>query len=369
MKILHLPLWAPNKNDIQLGNFIQEHISLSAINNEVHSLVFFTDENIENIKIESSADVTRIYYPKSRNRIINFFRFLKAAKIGVEGLKKKGFEPELVHCHVAGRNLWLAQKYYSNKPIVLSEHWSGYLNGNFESQSYLVKKYLIRKINRCDIVTSVSAHLAEGMRFQGVKNRILLLQNVIRCREKLDLNKSEGINFLIVADLLDEVKNISGAITAMHHLHSKYPEIKLYIIGDGPDSDALKNTVKALGLEAKISFLGRLVQTEVQNHLLNADCTIVNSNYETYSMVTIESILTGVPVIATRCGGPEQFVNTQNGFLIPKSDSVSLEKAMEEMIQNRMDFNPKAVRESLSEDYSVDKVEKDLTEIYLGLTE
>lgn len=369
MKILHLPLWAPNKNDIQLGNFIQEHISLSAINNEVHSLVFFTDENIENIKIESSADVTRIYYPKSRNRIINFFRFLKAAKIGVEELKKKGFEPELVHCHVAGRNLWLAQKYYSNKPIVLSEHWSGYLNGNFESQSYLVKKYLIRKINRCDIVTSVSAHLAEGMRFQGVKNRILLLQNVIRCREKLDLNKSECMNFLIVADLLDEVKNISGAITAMHHLHSKYPEIKLYIIGDGPDSDALKNTVNSLGLEAKISFVGRLVQTEVQNHLLNADCTIVNSNYETYSMVTIESILTGVPVIATRCGGPEQFVNTQNGLLIPKSDSVSLEKAMEEMIQNRMDFNPKAVRESLSEDYSVDKVEKDLTEIYLGLTQ
>ena len=94
MKILHLPLWVPNKNDIQLGNFIQEHIALSAINNEVHSLVFLSDENIEKIKIESSSNATRIYYPKSRNRIINFFRFLKAAKMGVEAVKKKGFEPE-----------------------------------------------------------------------------------------------------------------------------------------------------------------------------------------------------------------------------------------------------------------------------------
>ena len=71
--------------------------------------------------------------------------------------------------------------------------------------------------------------------------------------------------------------------------------------------------VLKLKLEDRIQFLGRVVQEDVQQLLLKADCTIINSNFETFSMVALESILTGCPVICTSCGGPEQFINKSKG--------------------------------------------------------
>ena len=366
MKILHLPLWVPNENDIQLGNFIQEHISLSSKRNEIHSLEFFADPNLHQINIESNSGVTRISYPKSKFRALNLLRFIKASKIAINELRKIGFAPDLVHCHVAGRNLWMAQKYFPNKPIVLSEHWSGYVNGNFERQSFLMKKFILSRINKCNVVTSVSNHLKEGMIRQGVNKEIVILQNVIRYKEKTAIKETEQMTFLIVADLVDEIKNISGVLEAMKQLKLEHTHFKLIIIGDGPDSRVLKEKINVLDIETQVSFVGRLAQQEVQDYLLKADCLIVNSNYETFSMVTIEAILTGVPVIASRCGGPEQFVNAKNGLLIPKRDKKSLVNAMKEMYQNRSQYKPNVVRSSVKENYSLDRVEDQLNEIYIG---
>lgn len=364
MKILHLPLWVPNENDIQLGNFIQEHISLSSKRNEIYSLEFFADPNLHQIKIDSFSGVTRISYPKSKLRALNLLRFIKASRIAIYELRKIGFVPDLVHCHVAGRNLWLAHKYFPNKPVVLSEHWSGYLNGNFERQSFLMKKFILSRINKCNLVTSVSNHLKEGMIRQGVNKEIVILQNAIRYKEKTAVKETKEMTFLIVADLVDEIKNITGVLEAIKQLKLEHPHFKLSIIGDGPDSLVLRDKVNALDVQSQVSFVGRIVQQDVQDYLLKADCLIVNSNYETFSMVTIEAILTGIPVIATRCGGPEQFLNAHNGLLIQKSDTESLIHAMKEMYQNRSKYNPSAVRSSIKENYSIDRVEYQLNEIY-----
>ncbi len=366
MKILHLPLWVPNENDIQLGNFIQEHISLSSKRNEIHSIEFFADPNLHQVKIESNSGVTRISYPKSKFRALNLLRYIKASRLAINELTKIGFFPDLIHCHVAGRNLWMAHKYFSNKPIVLSEHWSGYVNGNFERQSYLMKKFILSLINKCNVVTSVSDHLKEGMIRQGVSKEIVILQNAIKYKEKTAIKETEQMTFLIVADLVDEIKNISGVLEAIKQLKLEHPHFKLIIVGDGPDSPILKEKTNVLDLETQLSFVCRLAQQKVQDYLLKADCLIVNSNYETFSMVTIEAILTGVPVIASRCGGPEQFVNAKNGLLIPKRDKKSLVNAMKEMYQNRSQYKPNVVRNSVKENYSLDRVEDQLNEIYIG---
>ena len=357
----------PNENDIQLGNFIQEHISLSSKRNEIHSLEFFADPDLIKVKIDSNSGVTRISYPKSNFRALNLLRYIKASKIAINELRKTGFVPDLVHCHVAGRNLWMAHKYFPNKPIVLSEHWSGYVNGNFERQSYLMKKFILSRINKCNLVTSVSNHLKEGMIRQGVNKEIVILQNAIKYKEKTAVKETKGMTFLIVADLMDEIKNITGVLEALKELKLEHSHFKLIIIGDGPDSRILKEKTIALDIETQVSFVGRMVQQEVQDYFLIADCLIVNSNYETFSMVTIEAILTGVPVIASRCGGPEQFVNAKNGLLIPKRDTKSLVNAMKEMYQNRSQYEPNVVRGSVKENYSLNRVEDQLNEIYIGV--
>lgn len=362
MRILHLPLWTPNKSDIQLGNFIQHHISLSGKAHEIHTLEFFSDGSARNINVSSTKRLTSISYPKSRFKLIAFLWYLKAVRLSLRHLKKIDFDPDIIHCHVAGRNLWMANRFFARVPKILSEHWSGYVNGNFDKQSFIVKRHMIQQINKCDVVTSVSDHLSQSMYEKGVNNGIVKLQNVIRFKEKLELSSQVEMSFLMVADLVDEVKNVSGVIEAMNQLTKDYPFFKLVIIGDGPDMEILKN--KACNLEDHIHFVGRLAQDKVQDFLVKADCLIVNSNHETYSMITIESILTGCPVIATRCGGPEQFVNAENGILIPKSNLDGLKQAMKDLHRNRMNYEPQKVRNSVQGDYSESSLEAKLNSIY-----
>ena len=82
-----------------------------------------------------------------------------------------------------------------------------------------MKKFILTRINKCNIVTSVSYHLKEAMIRQGVNKEIVILQNVIRYKEKTAIKETEQMTFLIVADLVDEIKNISGVLEAIKQLN------------------------------------------------------------------------------------------------------------------------------------------------------
>ena len=364
MKVLHLPLWAPNESDVQLGNFIQQHIEVSRQTHDVYSIAFFSDSNLSNVLIRSEDYKIEVFYPKRRFKWCTLYWYIKACRLAIIQLKNDDFEPELIHCHVAGRNLWFASKYFGNKPYVISEHWSGYLNGHFDRLPFYFRRFLIGKMNRAKVLTCASSHLAESLIEIGVKKRIEILQNVIQHKEKKDGNVSDDFTFLIVADLVDEVKNITGVIEAISLLELDSSQLKLSIVGGGRDQKKLERLVKDKGMHSQVTFHGRCVQSVVQEYLLNANCLIVNSRVESYSMVTVESILTGCPVIATRCGGPEQFINGDNGILINTNDVNGLKDAILEMIRNKAIYTPEKVRNSIVNVYSEKSVKNHLDQIY-----
>ena len=364
MKVLHLPLWAPNKDDVQLGNFIQQHIALSKKGHDIHSIEFCSDASLKKVDIIDEEEKTVVSYPKSWLKWITFYWYLKACRLVYAHMNGKGFEPDLIHCHVAGRNLWFASKYFENTPYVLSEHWSGYLNGQFDHLPFYFKRFLIRKMNKSKVITCASSHLAESLIEVGVNKRIEILQNVIQYKEKNEGNISGVFTFLVVADLVDEVKNITGVIEAISLLELDSSQLKLSIVGGGRDQKKLERLVNDKRMGSQVTFHGRCVQGVVQEHLLNANCLIVNSLVESYSMVTVESILTGCPVIATRCGGPEQFINGDNGILINTNDVNGLKDAILEMIRNKVLYTPEKVRASIVNVYSEKSVKNHLDQIY-----
>jgi len=368
MKILHLPLWIPNKHNVQLGNFIQQQIELSSVDNETFTLGFISDRTIKRINVISNANSLTISYPSSNNKFISLFNYLKAVKISIQEFQKFNFSPHIVHCHVAGRNLWLAQKYFKGIPIIISEHWSGYISGEFKKQSFFLRKYLIKKINKCQCIISVSNHLTKALTEEGVKLKIKQIGNVIDVKEKHILGDSNEMNFFVIADLEDQVKNISGILNAFQLISSSYPKFKLNIVGDGTDSFKLKQRSISLKINENVNFLGRVTQNEVQNLLTKADCVIVNSNYETFSMITLESILTGCPVIATKCGGPEQFINKNNGLLIEKNNTAELANAMQYIFKKKTSYSPDKVRNSITEKYSKDQIRKELNLVYNSIS-
>src|SRR5690606_18660221 len=91
--------------------------------------------------------------------------------------------------------------------------------------------------------------------------------------------------FLVVADLVDRTKNISGVLRALAEVRGQGHDVSLAVIGDGPDREMLHGLAQSLGLGAQVHWHGRLPQHAVLPLMARAGTVIVNSNYETFSVV------------------------------------------------------------------------------------
>lgn len=349
--ILHIPSWYPNKDDVQLGIFIENQIEL--LNEEYNNIVLYIQGKKESKIIESNItiknNITRIHitYPSGKNFFSKARSFLNSVTTGLSKLLELNKKIDLVHCHVAGKNLWIAQKYFDNLPCLLSEHWSGYLNGNFELQPKWKQKLILKRINKCDKIFAVSQHLKDAIIGKGITSSIEIIGNhITQAKPKVKKPIKEN-KILVVSDLDNTTKNISNVISAFKNIQKEKPKATLNIIGGGKDFKLITDHIKFLKLENSVFLLGRLSQEEVLNEYANYDLLIVNSWIETFSMVTLEALSSGIPVIATKCKGPEQFITSANGILIPLDQPEALTKAMHQVLDNIHKYDPEEIRNSV----------------------
>ena len=127
------------------------------------------------------------------------------------------------------------------------------------------------------------------------------------------LGLPDGPLLLTVARLVPW-KGIDHLLGALHAV----PDARLLIAGDGPDEARLRALAASAGVEARVSFLGRVPREQMPLYLRAADYTALYSGYEGLSHVILESLLAGTPVIASDKGGnPEVVRHDHNGLLVP----------------------------------------------------
>ena len=94
------------------------------------------------------------------------------------------------------------------------------------------------------------------------------------------------------------------------------------------------------------------------------DAFVLASRSETFGVAYIEAMATGLPVVATRCGGPEEFVNEENGILAPPEDPEALAEAMKQMIHTRDRYDGAAISAFVRDRYSPRAVAEQITKVY-----
>ncbi len=369
-KVLFLPRWYPSENDIQNGVFIQKHAQAAALHNEVAVLYAEPTKGQGKLLKAKSDGLTEVivYYKDSGSGFLNGLSYLAAMKKGWKLIEKAGFTPNICHVHVLNRpallGLWL--KWFHRIPFIVSEHWSGYLTGKFKDKGVLTRWFTKLAVKEASGVTVVSEALKIGMMQCGLRADYKVLPNVVNIpssSESLDV-PAGCFTFLSVADLRDDVKNISGIIRAFARVIKENPEARLVIAGDGPDRAMLEGLVSSLGLQTACTFTGRLTNDEVIKLIPQTHVTIINSTIETFSVIALESIFSGRPVIATRCGGPEQFINNANGILIEPDNEKELAEAMKKVIENYHHYMAEKVRNSIQNIYSIEKIAAAIDQLY-----
>jgi glycosyltransferase involved in cell wall biosynthesis len=110
---------------------------------------------------------------------------------------------------------------------------------------------------------------------------------------------------------------------------------RLIVVGEGELRDELERLARELGISAVVRFLG---QTSNPYSLMNlADVLVVSSAWEGFSLVIVEALALGLPVVATDCpSGPAEILEQgRYGRLVPVGDPTELAAAVAETLENR----------------------------------
>lgn len=131
-------------------------------------------------------------------------------------------------------------------------------------------------------------------------------------------NTAKHYDVLFVGRLASN-KGVRSLLEAIATIRQTYPHIRLAIRGEGPLRSVLEAQIKAHHLQANVTFVPRLPDSEALAKLYNsAKMLVCASTVEGNPRVTVEAMACGVPVISSPVGiMPELITHGQNGLLFP----------------------------------------------------
>jgi len=377
MHVLLLPKWYPGRNDPQLGDFIRKqalaagafvrmsvlHIEAAPLQHDAIEYGLHESDGTWELAVRYKASGMRW---KPVRKAINLCRYWQAARIGWRRIVQERGTPDLLHAYILVRPAlfawWISRKH--RIPYLISEQSSEYLDGTYAAKGLLFHAMSKKLFRKAKAATAVSTMLGDALVRHGLCKQYEVVPNVVPGLERTLPSAGEHGHFMMVADLVDRTKNLSGVLRALAHVRAQDEKAHLSIIGDGPDRAMLEQLTDQLGLNGAARFLGRMPNAQVLECIATAHAVIINSNIETFSVVTGEALAQGKPVIATRCGGPQAFITEDNGVLIEPRDDQALEQAMLALLRREKHYDPTVIRASVGERFSPSAVGGAFASIY-----
>ena len=181
-------------------------------------------------------------------------------------------------------------------------------------------------IEQSDAVTAVSRFLRdETYRQIPVRKEIEVIYNFIdpdrhaiaepRC---IPQKKSQRQVTLMHISNFRPVKRTEDVVRIFARVRESL-DVRLVLVGDGPEYSRTRELVDTLGLSDSVRYVG--VVDEVAPLLKAADLLLLPSETESFGLVALEAMASGVPVVATDVGGlPEVVEHGITGYLAPVGD-------------------------------------------------
>jgi glycosyltransferase involved in cell wall biosynthesis len=262
--------------------------------------------------------------------------------------------PDLIHAqsgHWAGAAASRIATELS-RPYVLTEHFTGFQRDAIFPWRWPLVEEGYRNAHR---IAAVSRPLRRTLVEQGLASpsRIEVHPNLAPTSH-FTLPPSgrpapPPFRFVTVTRLIPQ-KNVDGLLRAFAQLIEDGDDARLVVVGDGPERGTLAHTSRRLGIDDWVSFRGRLDREAVRTALWNAHAFVLPSHHETFGVVLLEAMATGLPVVATRCGGPEDVVPPDTSRLVPRDDPDALADALREVLNDWSSFDADTIRA-----YTVDR--------------
>jgi len=355
--------WYPHADNPHSGTFVEAMAQAVAPWAEVDVVRFgrWHDGGRRTVERRGGLNVTHVSIPASTSVERRIWRRATA-------LYRELFERpvDLVHAHVyeSVQAAALASA-MADVPMVATEH-----------ASRIVRRELGRRdrwwtrlaMNSAKCVMPVGSGLQRALQELGVQAPMEIVPNVVSPEFQVALEtrrRPDGVFRLLSVGKLHEGKGIDIALEALSTVKDMFGDWIYYVIGaEGPAADALRRQVVRLDLNNRVKFLGVRSKAEIASYLQQSDVFLLPSRLETFSVVTAEALCMGVPVVATRCGGPEDFVSADAGVFAAPGDVEALANAIMTLYREQARFDRDAIARRYRRCFAPEAVGQQLYEVY-----
>lgn len=374
MKVLILPRWYPTPDDPYQGCFVRDQalalsragLQVTVMHPEVTSFrsrlpardVSYQDEGVSVLQARARSPIPRVE---------RAFSWMTERLVWrMEARWQRESNPDLIHAHVSypagAAALRLGRRW--GVPVVLTEHYSPFPTLLAHPWA---RKEAFEALAGATEVMAVSHALAIAMAAEGVSRPIQVVPNIVDLQHFVvtPLPETQILRLISVASLVPMKDHLTllEAVRLAGQQREARP-IHLTLVGEGPLRKELEATALRLGIADRVRFLGAQSREGVARALSESSALVVSSRAETFCVAAAEALCAGRPVISTRCGGPEDFLDARSGELVPVGDAEAMAASFHRLGDRLPELDPERLARKARATFSPSAVAARLLERY-----
>lgn len=371
----------PTKHDPSSGIFIQKESRLVSEFAEVNVIIPSV------VSTPLNKQYYRGYQPVKEPFPVTTFKYVSIPRRSFPSITKyslsnrllnivKNLSPDIVHLHALFPS-GISAKTLNNSgfKIVLTVHGGDWYS-NLENRKMM--KLVNESMHNAHQIIAVGQKLKSDIisKFPELASQTIHIphgidtQKFIPPKSKTFSQKNLGWNplkknILAVANLY-EVKGIHILVKAFAHLE-EFENYHLHLVAPRHQKDTKQKIIKLLeehNLQRHVSFYPSLSEHDLISYYQSADLFVSPSLKEGFGLAIAEAAACGVPVLATRSGGPEEILDPKIGYLVKVNSTDAIIQGIEKIIQELDQFSPIVMNNYISDNFGLTKKKEHLNKIY-----
>ena len=379
MNILVIPSWYPNGQDMLMGVYHKEFCEALAKRKNIKvNMLFIERERLSNplkyIFMKKSYVIKESGYQTFVKRMLNverisfnwqMKRYAKALEKAFQKYLKNNPKPDVLHAEVtipAGYAACLLGKKY-NIPVVVTEHAS-YYKDFFQGKNKKYTEFVLKNA----YFTAVSKYMLADLPSYVKRKKVIPNLVDTECF-KLERKPIKGLRIAKVC-AFRKGKRIEDLLSALRIIIDEYKikDVHLTIVGDGYLKEFYQNKCHELNLDSYVDFVGRKSKLESAQILNENNVFVITSTNETFCIPGIEALASGMPVVSTKCFGPEEYIDEESGKLVSVGNIKEIAEAIAYVYQNLDHYKVNNLR-AIADRYSAKNVTDLAIKVYQELLE
>ncbi|PJF39491.1 MAG: glycosyltransferase family 4 protein [Chloroflexi bacterium] len=281
-------------------------------------------------------------------------------------------QPDVLHAHSILYGGYIAAYIGQrrNIPVVLTEHSTNFLTNSILPDQKRIIRSTLRDVAKA---FAVGPALAEAVQSFTSAHDVGVIWNIVDTEffvPAAQITPADTFSLLMIASLTPR-KGHDMLLAAFRHAFHKQ-NVTLTIVGSGYHGkrlEQLQARIADLELQNQIELLGLVSRDDLLSLIQQCHALVSSSYSEGFGVTLIEAMACGKPVIATRSGGPEHFVDEATGILVPVGDVDAMADAMRRMRDTYQHYAPDKIRAACIERFSEQAIVEQLVSVYKQLLE